>query len=119
MLFPIKEASERHKEEESQNISIHGQIISPKVYYMKQTVGNSCGTVGLIHTIFNCLDHLTVTPGSFVENFFSASRNMTPEERAEYLANDDQIEIAHKSAATEGISEPIQVEVDTHFVCFT
>ena len=45
---------------------------------------------------------------------------MTPAERAEYLANDDEIEGTHEAAASEGQSSVADnTEVDTHFVCFT
>lgn len=30
-----------------------GQEVSDKVYFMKQFVGNACGTVALIHAIAN------------------------------------------------------------------
>ena len=45
---------------------------------------------------------------------------MTPAERAEFLANDDEIEGTHEAAASEGQSSVADnTEVDTHFVCFT
>lgn len=31
------------------------QVVSDKVYYMKQTVGNACGTVALLHAAGNAL----------------------------------------------------------------
>ena len=33
--------------------------MSDNVYYTKQTVGNACGTVGLIHAVANCCDALS------------------------------------------------------------
>jgi ubiquitin carboxyl-terminal hydrolase L3 len=47
MLYPIKETTEGHREAEDIRIKQEGQICSDKVYYMKQTVGNACGTVGV------------------------------------------------------------------------
>lgn len=37
---------------------LKGQEVSPKVYFMKQTIGNSCGTIGLIHAVANNQDKL-------------------------------------------------------------
>lgn len=37
---------------------LKGQEVSPKVYFMKQTIGNSCGTIGLIHAVANNRDKL-------------------------------------------------------------
>lgn len=36
-----------------------GQVVSPAVYFMKQTIGNACGTVGLLHALGNNTDTLT------------------------------------------------------------
>lgn len=40
------------------------QVVSDKVYYMKQTVGNACGTVALLHAAGNALG--TVSYGKHV-----------------------------------------------------
>lgn len=37
---------------------IKDQEISSKVYFLKQTVSNSCGTIGLIHAVANNKDKL-------------------------------------------------------------
>lgn len=46
--------SEKHRHEEATQIETEGQVVSDNVYYTKQTVGNACGTVGLIHAVANC-----------------------------------------------------------------
>jgi hypothetical protein len=46
MLYPIKDTTEEHRREEDNKIKESGQTLSNEVYYMKQTVGNACGTVG-------------------------------------------------------------------------
>ncbi len=46
MLFPLKESSELYLQQEADKISSQGQYVDPSVYYMKQTVGYACGTVG-------------------------------------------------------------------------
>merc|ERR1719498_2320003 len=50
MLFPISEASEKHKEEEE---AARDKNEKHDVYYMKQVVGNACGTIGLTHAVLN------------------------------------------------------------------
>ena len=30
--------------------------MSDKVYYMRQTIGNACGTIGIIHAVGNNLE---------------------------------------------------------------
>lgn len=41
-----------------QTEKIKDQEISSKVYFLKQTVSNSCGTIGLIHAVANNKDKL-------------------------------------------------------------
>ena len=55
------------------------------VYYMKQTIGNACGTIALLHSIGNNIDRLEVRKGSFLDGFLSATRTMSPVERGSYL----------------------------------
>lgn len=94
MLYPIKSTTEEHREEECKKIESDGQICSEKVYYMKQTVGNACGTVGILHAIGNarriiskeseskCNGSICIQPKSYLESFFSATGNMTSDEIA-------------------------------------
>lgn len=39
--------------EEEEQVKAKGQEVSPDVYFMKQTIGNACGTIGLIHAVAN------------------------------------------------------------------
>jgi hypothetical protein len=58
LLFPISGASEAQKQEEEKLIQTNGQAVSNNVYFIKQTVGNACGTIGLIHCISNVRQQL-------------------------------------------------------------
>ena len=52
MLFIVKfENYIRQQESENKD-----QEISPSVYFIKQTIGNACGTIALIHAVANNLD---------------------------------------------------------------
>ena len=42
------------------------QIVGKEVYFMKQTVGNACGTVGLLHSLANNLDRITLGEPQFL-----------------------------------------------------
>lgn len=39
--------------EEEAEIKAQRQEVSSEVYFMKQTIGNACGTIGLIHAVAN------------------------------------------------------------------
>lgn len=61
---------------------------------MKQTVGNACGTVAILHSILNNKSHrLThIQHGSFIDKMVTETAHMTPDQRAAYLNNDDVAE---------------------------
>lgn len=120
-LYPISAVQETHREEESARIEGEGQTVSDKVYYMRQYVGNACGTVGILHALCNAKDTLPIESGSYVERFYETTKSMTPHDIAVYLEGDEEIEQSHGAAADQGQSEQKDLEesVDTHFVCFS
>jgi ubiquitin carboxyl-terminal hydrolase L3 len=99
LLFPISEASEKHKKEiEAKMLSSRG-LLSPKVYHMKQTVGNACGTVGLIHAVLNNADVLKLDETKFWAKFLKQTKNMNADQRAAALEANTEIEVKHKEVA--------------------
>ncbi|KAH7549661.1 hypothetical protein JRO89_XS13G0063200 [Xanthoceras sorbifolium] len=122
---------------------------SSKVYFMKQTVGNACGTIGLLHAVGNITSEIKLLDGSFLDRFYKSTASLNPLERAVFLEKDREMEVAHSVAATAGETEACchlamgKVElgllvlflkklhivlqlicrasdnVDTHFICFT
>lgn len=124
-LYPLTEKSEKHKAEEEERIQKEGQVVSPNVYYMKQTVGNACGTVGLLHAIGNIRHfhdgNLLGPEDSYLRTFYKATESLSPDEIADYLMNDDAIESFHGSSAQEGQTEADEesLKVNKHFIAFT
>ena len=51
LLFPITEKYYEFQKEQEANIS--SQSVSSKLFYMKQTISNACGTVALMHSVAN------------------------------------------------------------------
>uniref|UniRef100_A0A1J3JNY1 Ubiquitin carboxyl-terminal hydrolase n=1 Tax=Noccaea caerulescens TaxID=107243 RepID=A0A1J3JNY1_NOCCA len=113
-LYPITKKSEEERIE--QDKVMNEKVHSDKVYFMKQTVGNACGTIGLLHAIGNITSEIKLSEGSFLDKFFKSTANMTPMERARFLENDSQIEDAHSVAVTAG-DTPATDDADTHFIC--
>ena len=48
----------KYEEEEEQRIRKEGQLVNSDVFFIKQTIGNACGTVGLLHALGNCTSFL-------------------------------------------------------------
>ncbi|KAF3825754.1 hypothetical protein GH733_006581, partial [Mirounga leonina] len=89
LLFPITEKYEVFRTEEEEKIKSQGQDVTSSVYFMKQTISNACGTIGLIHAIANNKDKMHFESGSTLKKFLEESVSMSPEERARYLENYD------------------------------
>lgn len=118
MLFPIKESTRILDEQENARIESEGQTVSPEIYFMKQTIGNACGTVGILHTLANSRASLELREDCYVSNLLRETATMTPAERADYLEADEAIEEAHVEAAQAGQSGQ-EDDVNTHFICLT
>lgn len=124
-LYPIKESTEEFRAAEKARIEADGQVVDEGVYYMKQTVGNACGTVGILHACGNVADRVPPNADSYLENFMATTKGMNPDEIAEYLNNDDAMEEQHGEASTtneagEAIDpSTIETNVNTHFICFS
>lgn len=89
----------------------------PTPWFTYQTVSNACGTIAVVHSIMNNLDKATITSGSWFENFISQSMEMSPEQRAELIYNDKELEQKHEEHA-QASDVDIPDNVDTHYIAF-
>uniref|UniRef100_A0A8C5Y3W5 Ubiquitin carboxyl-terminal hydrolase n=1 Tax=Microcebus murinus TaxID=30608 RepID=A0A8C5Y3W5_MICMU len=106
-----------HFEMKKQIEELKGQQVSPKVYFMKQTLGNSCGTIGLIHAVANNRDKLDFEDGSVLKQFLSETEKMSPEDRAKCFEKNEAIQAAHDAVAQEGQCR-VDDKVNFHFILF-
>ncbi|KAG1668524.1 hypothetical protein FOA52_012118 [Chlamydomonas sp. UWO 241] len=90
------------------------------VYFMEQTIGNACGTIGLLHIVGNV--GVERKPDSFLDQFFLATASMDPAARGKYLEDPPEgapnIEEAHQAASLQGQSAAPTEDVLLHFVAF-
>ena len=123
MLYPIKDVQEEFRKQQEKRIATEGQIISPNVKYIKQTIGNACGTIGILHALSNCDTSVLGLPSgdSYIKKFLSSTSGMSPDEVAQYLNEDDGLEATHEVAASEGQTAQVDINepVNNHFVCFS
>ncbi|KAH0649473.1 hypothetical protein KY285_034721 [Solanum tuberosum] len=115
-LYPLTSQSEAERVQQDSETKV--QDPTSTIYFIKQTVGNACGTIGLLHAIGNITSEIKLDEGSFLDKFFKSTACMDLMERASFLESDREIEVAHSVAATAGDTE-VPVNVDTHFICFT
>ncbi|KAJ7395786.1 Ubiquitin carboxyl-terminal hydrolase isozyme L1 [Pitangus sulphuratus] len=116
LLFPLTEQHENFRKQQTEKIK--DQEISSKVYFLKQTVSNSCGTIGLIHAVANNKDKVKLDEGSALKKFLDETADLSPEERAKHFANNKAIQEVHNSVAQEGQCRVEDNSVNFHFILF-
>ena len=115
-LYPIGEKDgpleSRHKQTLPDN-----QIPSPRPWFSLQTVHNACGTMAILHAVMNNLDHVKLADGSWLSNFAQATANMTPDQRAKLIHNDQTLFSIHEKAANQS-DLAVPEKASDHFVTF-
>lgn len=106
------------EQKKRKKIKSQGQDVTLSVHFMKQTISNTCGAIGLIHAIANNKDKMHFESGLTLKKFLEESVSVSPKERARYLENYDAIRVTHETSAHEGQTEAPNIDenVDLYFI---
>ncbi|KAJ1650036.1 ubiquitinyl hydrolase 1 [Dispira simplex] len=118
LLFPVTPAYERHFQEVRRQPQTHGD--PRQIFFMKQTIGNACGTMAVLHALINARDRLSIEPDGPLQRFMDrALGEENPAVRASLLENSTELADAHRDSAVQGQTEAPDAETATnlHFVC--
>eukprot|EP00792_Barthelona_sp_PAP020_P002827 TRINITY_DN1443_c0_g1_i1.p1 TRINITY_DN1443_c0_g1~~TRINITY_DN1443_c0_g1_i1.p1 ORF type:complete len:215 (+),score=82.23 TRINITY_DN1443_c0_g1_i1:39-683(+) len=85
-----------------------------KITYLKQYIGNACGTIALLHSILNT-QTAQILPDSILDKI--QKFNGTPEEIGNFLMDFEKLESVHQESAAEQLTE-VPSDVDLHFIAF-
>ena len=125
LVFPISDATEKENAEACAAVNQEALNALPQEaqpFFIKQTISNACGTIGILHALANNLDKLGphIETGSFLANFFKAGASMSGEERAKLLCESEQLEQAQAEAAQDGQTQNqgLDADINLHFVAF-
>jgi len=121
LVFPISKTYETHRmEEDSDRPVYNGKGDEEPVIWYKQTIGNACGMIGLLHAVSNGHSKKFIDRGSDLWELVDKAIPLTPNERADVLYNSQALENAHQSSAQEGQSKAPGAtdDIDLHYVCF-
>jgi ubiquitin carboxyl-terminal hydrolase L3 len=92
------------------------------VIWFKQTIGNACGSIGLVHCLLNSEASKHIQPNSILDNIRKDALPKNIWERAKVLEDSEEYEKAHADAAKLGdTAAPIEIGEDhtgQHFVAF-
>ncbi|KAM4706855.1 ubiquitin carboxyl-terminal hydrolase isozyme L1 [Discoglossus pictus] len=115
LLFPLTPQHETFRENQMAELK---DKENKKIYFLKQTVSNSCGTIGLIHAVANNKDKLSFAEKSILKDFLEESANKSPEEKGKLLEKNEAIKSVHDAVAAEGQCRENE-NVNFHFILFT
>ncbi|EST07850.1 Peptidase C12, ubiquitin carboxyl-terminal hydrolase [Kalmanozyma brasiliensis GHG001] len=119
LLFPITPSMEALRQQENEAAS--PAAAGSDILWFKQTIGNACGTIGLLHALANSTATSSIKPDSPLDTLFKKARTTDDaDERADILVNSKELQTAHETTASQGQSQaPEDLDnVLLHFVCF-
>lgn len=118
-LFPLTLPIPPSSQQQPQSSDTNDQPMKTP-FFMKQTIGNACGTIALLHAFCNNMDALDIKKGSFVDKYYEEVKGKNAKERGAYLEKSKELDKIQDGFARQGqTSAPNADEkVDLHFVCF-
>ncbi|KAF2197168.1 cysteine proteinase [Delitschia confertaspora ATCC 74209] len=121
LIFPVSETYEKFRvQEDKERPEYAGSGPNEEVVWYKQTIGNACGLIGLLHGVSNGEARSHIEPNTDLAQLLKDAIPLKPAERANLLYESESLESAHQGAAAGGdTAAPTADErVDLHYVCF-
>jgi ubiquitin carboxyl-terminal hydrolase L3 len=113
---------ETREAEDKDKSEYEGKGEDESVLWFKQTIGNACGSIGLVHCLLNSGASKHIRPNSILDNIRKDALPKAMWERAQVLEDSDEFEKAHADAAKLGDTvAPVELEEYSkgqHFVAF-
>uniref|UniRef100_A0A158P6N9 Ubiquitin carboxyl-terminal hydrolase n=1 Tax=Angiostrongylus cantonensis TaxID=6313 RepID=A0A158P6N9_ANGCA len=109
-------------------LAASGASAPPDVFFMKQKIGNACGTFALFHSLANLEGVIDLGDGSFT-TWLKEAKSLSSEERSDFLLKSEplfvfhlfyrstQLAGAHDEVARMGETEEPS-DVEHHFICY-
>jgi ubiquitin carboxyl-terminal hydrolase L3 len=121
LVFPVSKSYEVHRiAEDKDRPEYGGSGESEPVIWFRQTIGNSCGLMGVLHAATNGAARDAITEGSTLNRIVKSAIPLKRDARAQLLYDDPELEAAHAVAGQEGDTAAPQAtdEVELHYVAF-
>ena len=109
-----------HKDDAPKEFTYDGAGDQEPVVWMKQTIGNACGLMALLHSVANGKAKQFVTKDSSLDQIIKDMVPLKPGPRADVLYNSAALEKAHMAVARKGdtAAPPAEDHVGYHFISF-
>lgn len=108
------------KAEQRTKIEADGQKVAGDVKYMRQYVGNACGTIATIHSVANNAELVGLPADSHLGKFLAAGEGKSADAIGAMLAEATELHMASEESAQEGQTEAPEAtaEIHMHFIAF-
>lgn len=121
LVFPVNDTYEKHRlVEDSGKEAYDASGPAEEVMWFKQTIGNACGLIGLLHGASNGPVTEFIEPNSDLQKLLAEAVPLKPIARADLLYESRTLESAHQTAANQGDTAVPSAndKIDLHYVCF-
>jgi len=120
LLFGSSDNLREAKRTQREQIEASGQKVSSELVYLKQYIGNACGTIACVHSIANNAEAMGVPADSAIARFLGATKGKSPQEAGAALADAAELHCASEASAQGGqtAAPEATASVDAHFICF-
>jgi ubiquitin carboxyl-terminal hydrolase L3 len=122
MLYPLTDKQENSSTRANDVVAL--EDAQDKVWFIKQRIGNACGTIGLLHALMNIPEPIRIfTQDSWLDTFQGdCPIPLDPVTKAETLEADSKIATLHDQATSSENNQTNRGSLDdeliTHFVAF-
>jgi ubiquitin carboxyl-terminal hydrolase L3 len=123
VIIPLTPTWKEARETEDKDMDLYqGKGEDEPVIWFKQTIGNACGSIGLVHCLLNTKASEHIQPSSILDNIRKEALDKTIWERAKVLEDSDEFEKAHAEAVqlgdTAAPTSRLEDRSGQHFVAF-
>ena len=121
MLYPLTPQQKEAASKQEDNI-VACSDSDDDVWFIRQRIGNACGTIGLLHGLMNAPEPLnTFCEDSWLHSFQqNCPRSMPPDQKADLLEADTKVAQLHDKATSSRDNQTsrgnLEDRVDTHFI---
>lgn len=121
LVFPVSKGYEAGRMAEDAPLPVYnGSGPDEEVLWFRQTIGNACGMMGLLHLACNGGARDLIAPDTHFSELITSATPLPPAPRSRLIETSGTIAQAHAVAAAQGDTAPpsATANVEHHFVAF-
>mmetsp|Transcript_1699 Transcript_1699/g.3191 ORF Transcript_1699/g.3191 Transcript_1699/m.3191 type:complete len:253 (-) Transcript_1699:56-814(-) len=121
LLFQCSDNIRKFKEAQKARIESSSQKLSPDLTYIKQYVGNACGTIACMHSLANNAEVLGISGSETpLGKFLTSIKGKSPQDAGLALVDASELHSASEASAQgrQTAAPEADADIDMHFITF-